>query len=664
MVGITKEQQQKIIKTAKEWGTDVKSFEGIFKTYQKVHNADFDETYEALSGNEEIKIMTLAEASAKQEKSEKVPTGFYALDNAMGGGMSKGSSVVIAAPSGEGKCHGKGTKILMYDGNVKNIEDVVVGDKLMGDDSNPRNVLKLARGKEMMYKVIQKKGDDYIVNESHLLSLKTNGIINTSRYNGKTTSKRKSKPQIIDISVSDYLKKSKTFKNNFNGYKASVDWKNKKLTIHPYFLGIWLGDGTSKNTSITTMDKEIYDYICCFADKNKLKISVYYQKNNKSNVISIVNQKGKENSLREKLKKLSVWGDKHIPIEYKTGSRKQRLQLLAGLIDTDGYANRKDGLVFSNKKIRLIEDVMFICRSLGLLATKSETYVKGEKYYKVYISGELSIIPVKLNRKKCNKRKQIKDVLHTGIKIEKLKKDDYYGFVLDGNHRYLLGDFTVTHNTAFLVTLSYHFLKSNPVLWFSYEENIADVWDRFKETGVDDSVPAFCPLDITDNKLDYIEKVIKKFKKKNEFFVVFIDQLSFLAPKVQANTDIDKVQGNYAMYLGLISNQIKELAMQYQIIIVFAHQLGRSGDVAYSDMIKHAPDKVIYLKREPAGSNSDEEFTEKTFVIFKKNRPHGSRPRLAMTVKKGLFIPIMSIENYEEEKTGWKKDESGFNFND
>ena len=67
---------------------------------------------------------------------------------------------------------------MMHDGTIKLVQDILVGDKLMGDDSTPRNVLSLARGRETMYKVIPTKGDSYTVNESHILSLKcikTNG---------------------------------------------------------------------------------------------------------------------------------------------------------------------------------------------------------------------------------------------------------------------------------------------------------------------------------------------------------------------------------------------------------------------------------------------------------------------------------------------------------
>ena len=217
--------------------------------------------------------------------------------------------------------------------------------------------------------------------------------------------------------------------------------------------------------------------------------------------------------------------------------------------------------------------------------------------------------------------------------------------------------------TAFMVTLSHALLTNGyHTLWFSYEENISDIWERFKQTGIPENIPAFCPLDITDNKLNFIEEAIKVKKKTTDFFVVFIDQLSFLAPKVTEKTEIDKIQGNYSMYLGLISQQIKNMAMEHKIIIVLAHQLGRTGDVAYSDMIKHAPDKVIYLKREPAPEGSEDEFTDKTFITFKKNRPHGTRPRLVMTVEKGLFIPYKSGLVEQAKRIFGAKETNQFNF--
>jgi hypothetical protein len=152
---------------------------------------------------------------------------------------------MIKAGTGAGKCLAKGTKILMYDGSVKNVEDVIVGDKLMGPDSTPRTVLSTTTGREMMYDVVPVKGDKYTVNESHILSLKLTGK-QKYRY-------RADENGIIDISIKDYLGESKKFKHYTKGYRVAIDWKERQLPSHidPYFLGLWLGDGSSSNPPFT-----------------------------------------------------------------------------------------------------------------------------------------------------------------------------------------------------------------------------------------------------------------------------------------------------------------------------------------------------------------------------------------------------------------------------
>ena len=69
-------------------------------------------------------------------------------------------------------CHKINSPIMMFDGSIKKVQDVDVGDKLMGDDSTPRNVLQLFRGRDTMYEVIPDKGDAFVVNKGHTLSLK------------------------------------------------------------------------------------------------------------------------------------------------------------------------------------------------------------------------------------------------------------------------------------------------------------------------------------------------------------------------------------------------------------------------------------------------------------------------------------------------------------
>ena len=146
-------------------------------------------------------------------------TGFEALDRRTTG-FNEGDLIIIAARPAMGKCLGRGTKVVMFDGALKNVEDVKIGDKLMGDDSKPRNVLSTTSGREQMYWIRQNKGIDYRVNESHILSLKR------SRTEGPHKN-----GDILNINVKEFLEKSPKFKSNYKGYKVSVEFENENLSV-------------------------------------------------------------------------------------------------------------------------------------------------------------------------------------------------------------------------------------------------------------------------------------------------------------------------------------------------------------------------------------------------------------------------------------------------
>jgi hypothetical protein len=117
---------------------------------------------------------------------------------------NSGGGAILEVPCGRGKCLAKDTLVMMYDNSTKKVQDIIVGDLLMGDDQYPRTVSTLARGREIMYKIKEKGLStwSYTVNYSHILSLKV-----------KTTSK------VIDISLSDYLRLDKEFKQTLIGYR-------------------------------------------------------------------------------------------------------------------------------------------------------------------------------------------------------------------------------------------------------------------------------------------------------------------------------------------------------------------------------------------------------------------------------------------------------------
>lgn len=366
---------------------------------------------------------------------------------------------------GVGKCQKRGTEILMYDGSIKKVEDIVVGDQLMGPDSKPRNVLSLARGKEMMYKITSTKGDEYTVNESHILSLKRSGV---SRINGVPSNKWKT-GDIENISVREFLKISPSVrKETYKQYKVGIEFSSQEVPIDPYFIGLWLGDGTSALAAVTTVDLEIAEYIYSFAASENVKVRKNTQRGNCCSVYTLTSGTLQgpidRNPVLKKLKNLNLLKNKHIPDIYKINSREVRLQVLAGLLDSDGHlSNKRSFYEITQKNERLANDIVFLARSLGFAAyvkpVNKFCVYKNKKqegqYYKISIWGPTQEIPVKLKHKKANKRSDFKNHLVCGISVEPVGIDEYYGFTLDGDHLYLLGNFVVTHNTSLSLLLVY-----------------------------------------------------------------------------------------------------------------------------------------------------------------------------------------------------------------
>ncbi len=344
---------------------------------------------------------------------------------------------LLVLPTGAGKCLAYGTKVLMYNGSIKTVENVEVGDIIMGPDSTPRKVLSLARGTEEMYRIAMRNNDAFTCNASHILSL----VCNANR------SAKFKKDQVYNLSVKEYLALPKSVKHILKAYKSGVEFEHKETGIPPYLLGVWLGDGDSKAFTITTMDKPIVDYIMQYAKNNQMGVNDAPNGETKARRYSLTSSvRGWGNGLTGFLSKHNLTNNKHIPQRYLINSRKNRLELLAGIIDTDGHYNNNCYEVFVMHE-QLADDVMFLCRSLGFSVQYSNK--RGVQGKRISISGEgLEEIPVLLERKKAHKRMQIKNALRYGFSVVYAGIGNYYGFEIDGDRLFMLGDFTVTHNTV------------------------------------------------------------------------------------------------------------------------------------------------------------------------------------------------------------------------
>ena len=349
-------------------------------------------------------------------------------------------SVILYGPPGSGKCLGAGTKLIKYDGSIVEVQDVKEGDLLMGPDSKPRKVLSTTKGFGPMFKIKPVKGEPWVCNDVHVLTLKNTGT-----------------KKITDIALDKFLKLTKPRQQREKLFKVSVDFPAiAESPIDPYFLGVWFGDGTKKcgelglkGIEITKPDSEI-ESICHKVSKDwGLDLNVKTPKN-KTKSYAIVGKKGLENHLTSTMRTL-LGPTLKIPDCIKLGSKETRLAFLAGILDTDGYLDTNT-FEIAQKRADWAEDIEFIARSVGLCVTRRPKIVNGDLYERMQISGHTNMIPTRIARKQATPRKQIKDVLNTGFAVEQVADNEYYGFMLDGDGRFLLSDFTVTHNTTMLMS--------------------------------------------------------------------------------------------------------------------------------------------------------------------------------------------------------------------
>ena len=387
--------------------------------------------------------------------------------------------VAVAGNVDSGKCLGFNTPIIMYNGKIKMIQNIKEGDLLMGDDSTPRSVLNTTTGSGELYEISPLNGDSYKVNKNHILCFKISCVdtvsfdksrnrfkirwmelvdnipvikekrmhVEFSKIESENELKNINKLKvgdIVELTFEQYINLPTNTQNVLKLYKTGIEFPDKEIPIDPYMIGYWLGHGIESFSEITMQDSILVKYFKTNLEKYKYTYGI------------------SGNLFLTTLKNLNLIDNKHIPEIYKYNSRENRLKLLAGLIDSDGsYQEGKNIFEFSHYLYheKLTDDIIYLCRSLGFACyknIKNTTWThKGIKKtgetLRINIMGEdIEKIPILCPRKKANNRKSPKNVLVTAIDkiIVSKEKEQYYGFQLDGNGRFLLGDFSVTHNSS------------------------------------------------------------------------------------------------------------------------------------------------------------------------------------------------------------------------
>lgn len=342
--------------------------------------------------------------------------------------------------------HKKECNIILATGEFKRANEICIGDLILGPDSKSRKVIKINRRKCPL--AITTKNNQVLY-----------AAIDSNIFLESTTTKPSEKnayPLHWCNLISEYFNKSNNFRHLYKLKSVNVDFKYlNRFDISPYHLGIILGDGgITAGVNVTSENIEIVNEINKLASCFDLNIAITCRPNNKSKTYNLVieNHSGKKNPLKQVLRNLNLLGtnsgNKFVPQFYKTSSFEDRVEILAGLMDTDG-SKESNGFDYITKSNLLSEDITFIARSLGLKVYKTKCIKRNQfgfegEYNRLFISGHTDIIPCRLESKRCTKRKQKKNPNRTGFDIEKIKSNEiYYEIKVDGDGLYLDENFII-----------------------------------------------------------------------------------------------------------------------------------------------------------------------------------------------------------------------------
>lgn len=266
---------------------------------------------------------------------------------------AKPKILALQSPAGCGKCLGYGTPVMMFDGSTKQVQDIEIGDELMGDDSTKRSVMTLGSGIDVMYKIshsLSKKS--YIVNSEHILCLIAED------------------KQLTTMTVKEFLFLPKSLRTKFQGYSLPIEFKEKKIKT-PYILGYEYQDEIPENVLNNSTNVRVH-YLAGMVRKkgdrtgNIIRMSFNEHRNSFKNIVKLVNSLG---------------------FDYNV------MNGVITIIDRNNYLSfpekyKKDNMIFKEELI-----------------------------------------------------------------VEKLDVGMYYGFTIDCNNKFVLGNYIVTHNTKFVRTL-------------------------------------------------------------------------------------------------------------------------------------------------------------------------------------------------------------------
>lgn len=366
--------------------------------------------------------------------------------------------MTISMPQGTGKEQPLSSNILTPDGWIK-MGEVKIGTKVIAADGSIANVIGVyPKGIKDVYRVYFDDNTYVDCGLEHLWEVST-----------RRDRIQKNNPRII---TTEEMLNNFIIENKYKNYSIKLvkpiqfTKKTNYMDLNPYILGSLIANGNFNEHHITfsTSDEEIANKINRLLPKKdtlkKYKSKYVYGITKKEDVRDCLGHFTNTDTIK-KIKEYGLIGkkseEKFIPKKFLYSNYEDRIELLKGLMDNDGYINKKSGTscVYITTSKQLCRDIIELIRGLGGKASysiKQGKYKKANKYIKcktVYqICFTIEKNPFFVTRKR---------ILHKGVqynfkkfitKIEKVRQEECQCIMIDNpEHLYVTDGYTLTHNT-------------------------------------------------------------------------------------------------------------------------------------------------------------------------------------------------------------------------
>lgn len=525
------------------------------------------------------------------EHKSTIPTGLKSLDKILNGGFKSPDLIILGGRPSMGKALPITSHVLTPKG-WKLMGDMKVGDEVVSINGEKSYVTGVfPQGGLETYEITFNDGRTTECCGEHLWEVFSTRF---GKLGGET--------RVMNTKqIADKLQ-TKRFQGRMSIPKFSgIFGDSNVFNIHPYILGVLIGDGDLSSGAIWNKP-EVF-----VKEKIKSLIPVGYEVSeyggDRYGIINSI-KGGTKNLFIEELRQLGLMGkrsyEKFIPDVYKMCSREQRIQLLQGLLDSDGFADKGGIITFSSSSKKLAQDVQELCWSLGYVCTLrvKKAFLNGERKRDAYIlsistdtPSECFSLPRKLERA-CEK-KRCRPCTIMSVKKKGRKVECQCISVSHERALYVTDQYIMTHNTQFATFFAEEAAKLGKHVYFvSIEMTAMQLVARMtaregisysnmrqgrltsSEWSMIDSRASELQklkINIADSpdcrQLSYIKSEARLLKRKGELDIMFVDYLGL----IKTNMRFEK---RY-IEVGYITGELKALAKELQIPIILLAQLSR-----------------------------------------------------------------------------------------